>query len=104
MCRRKICGMSGMIPVSGNIVSTYLLVGEGHPLVDLCSLLDVGGEGGLVGSELGNYGRRQLPFHPFDNPHCDDQEGMEGVVLSDNAIPHRGLMSTQVIKTGITEL
>lgn len=31
-----------------------LLVGESHPLVDLCSLLDVGGEDGLVGTELGD--------------------------------------------------
>ena len=32
-----------------------LLIGESHPLVNLCSLLDVGGEDGLVGTELGDY-------------------------------------------------
>jgi hypothetical protein len=36
------------------VLEEDLLVGESHPLVDLCSLLDVGGEGGLVGTELGD--------------------------------------------------
>jgi len=40
--------------VGGDVSEEDLLVGESHPLVDLCSLLLVGGEDGLVGAELGN--------------------------------------------------
>lgn len=40
--------------VGGDVSEEDLLVGESHPLVDLCSLLLVGGEDGLVGTELGN--------------------------------------------------
>jgi len=36
------------------VLEEDLLVGESHPLVNLCSLLDVGGEDGLVGTELGD--------------------------------------------------
>ena len=40
--------------VGEDVLEEDLLVGESHPLVDLCSLLDIGGEGGLVGTELGD--------------------------------------------------
>jgi len=41
--------------VGEDVLEDNLLVGESHPLVNGCSLLDVGGKDGLVGTELGNY-------------------------------------------------
>lgn len=40
--------------VSEDVLEEDFLVGKSHPLVDLCSLLDIGGEDGLVGTELGD--------------------------------------------------
>ena len=61
--------------VGGDVSEEDLLVGESHPLVDLCSLLLVGGEDGLVGAELGNCVVSSM-FTGVTAPHNNDKMGL----------------------------
>jgi hypothetical protein len=80
------------------VLEEDLLVGESHPLVDLCSLLDVGGEDGLVGTELGDCllsasHSRQM------NTTRNDRGVIDQILRYHSRFPRHS-----VIKTGITEV